>query len=111
MPTTKAYHRFKERCDYYETDLQLCDLLVRDFLMVADSNQTLAVALGSTNTDHPRLRQRNTQATRTIRGGHLRKTLRASFVKDLYEDFVEFLSETMTRAAQKGIDPNRFAGT
>ena len=110
MPTTKAYHRFKERCSYYEVDLQLCDLLVRDFCAVADSNQSLAVALGSNLQTHPNLRQRNTQMTRNIRGGHLLKTLRASYVKDIYEDFVEFLAETMTRAAQKGISPGRFAG-
>lgn len=108
--TTKAYHRFKERCDYYEVDLQLCDILVRDFFGIANSNQTLAAALGSTLHVHPKLRQRNTQATRNIRGGHLRKTLQASFIKDLYEDFVEFLAETMTRAAQKGVSPGRFAG-
>ena len=59
MPTTKAYHRFKERCDYYETDLQLCDRLVEGFFHIANSNQPLAVAFGSTVQAHPKLRQKN----------------------------------------------------
>jgi len=107
---TKAYHRFKQRCDYYETDLELCDLLVRDFIKMADSDGPVAAALGSSKSKHPKLGQKNTKRTREVRGGHLRATLQASFVKDLYEDFIEFLAETMARAAQKGIDPNRFAG-
>ena len=41
---TKAYHRFKQRCDYYETDLELCDLLVRDFIKMADSDGPVAAA-------------------------------------------------------------------
>ncbi|OCC24861.1 hypothetical protein MB02_05220 [Croceicoccus estronivorus] len=110
LPKTKAYHRFQQRCDYYETDLQLCELLVRDFVSIADSTSSVAVALGSTKAQHPRLGQLNSLRTRQIRGGHLRQTLSASFVKDIYEDFVEFFGETMTRAAQKGIDPGRFAG-
>lgn len=107
---TKAYHRFQQRCDYYETDLQLCELLVRDFVSIPDSTDIVAVALGSTRAQHPRLGQLNSLKTRQIRGGHLRHTLSASFVKDIYEDFVEFFGETMTRAAQKGVDPGRFAG-
>lgn len=107
---TKAYHRFKQRCDYYETDLALCDLLVRDFIKMPDSDGPVAAALGSSKSIHPKLSQKNTKRTREVRGGHLRATLHASFVKDLYEDFLEFLAETMARAAQKGIDPNRFAG-
>jgi hypothetical protein len=110
FPKTKAYHRFQQRCDYYETDLQLCELLVGDFFSITNSTDSVAVALGSTKAQHPRLGQLNSLRTRQIRGGHLRQTLSASFVKDIYEDFVEFFGETMTRAAQKGIDPGRFAG-
>jgi hypothetical protein len=109
-PKTKAYHRFQQRCDYYETDLQLCELLVRDFVSMANSTDIVAVALGSTRAQHPRLGQLNSERTRQIRGGHLKRTLSASFVKDIYEDFVDFFGETMTRAAQKGVDPGRFAG-
>lgn len=107
---TKAYHRFKQRCDYYETDVDLCELLVKNFVAMQDSNDAVAVALGSDKSDHPRLGQVNSRRTREIRGGHLKRTLNASFVKDLYEDFVEFIAETMTKAAQKGVDPGRFAG-
>lgn len=107
---TKAYHRFKQRCDYYEVDVELCDLLVRQFIGMTDSNDKLAVALGSDATRHPKLDQRNSKRTREVRGGHLRRTMVASAIKDLYEDFVEFISETMAKAALKGVDPGRFAG-
>lgn len=108
---TKAYHRFKQRCDYYDSDLELCDLLVRSFRATPDSNQMLSTALGSNTTDHPYLgRRRNTQNSRNVVGGHFRKTFYGSFIKDIYEDFEEFVSETMARAAQKGVDPSRFLG-
>lgn len=109
--TTKAYHRFKQRCDYYDSDLELCDLLVSSFRNIPDSNQMLATALGSNSADHPYLgRRRNTQNSRNVMGGHFRRTFYGSFIKDIYEDFEEFVSETMTRAAQKGVDPSRFLG-
>lgn len=107
---TKAYNRFKHRCDYYDTDLELCELLVRDFVALPNSDEPLAAALKSSLEHHPNLDQVNTRRTRQVRGGHLKNTLRSAFVKDLYEDFVDFLAETMTRAAQKGVDPGRFAG-
>ena len=107
---TKAYFRFQQRCDYYESDLELCELLIQRFLDLPDSTQKLAVALGSTNAQHPKLGQRNTLRSRQIRGGHLKRTLAASFVKDLYEDFVEYISEVMLRAAEKGVEPSRFVG-
>jgi hypothetical protein len=45
-----------------------------------------------------------------IVGRHLVRTLHTSFVKDLFEDFSEFLSTSLVRAAQRGIDPARFVG-
>ncbi|WP_420608271.1 hypothetical protein [Novosphingopyxis sp.] len=107
---TKAFYRFNQRCAYFETDLELCDLLVRNFIGLDDSINIIAVALKSTKKDHPKLTQKNTKNSRQVRGGHLRATLNSSFIKDIYEDFLEFLSETMARAAQKGVDPGRFAG-
>lgn len=112
MPTkkTKAYYRFLQRCDYYETDLALCDLLVRNFVEMPDSTTTLAEALGSSKALHPDLGQTNARRSREVRGGHLKRTLAASFLKDLYEDFVDYVSETMARAALAGVDPARFTG-
>lgn len=108
---TKAYRRFIQRVDYYGADLELCALLVDRHLRQPNTNSTVAEALGSTNANHPYLGRRiNSRQSRQICGGHLKNTLFGAFVKDVFEDFSEFLSESMTRAAQKGINPGRFVG-
>lgn len=108
---TKAIRRFEQRVDYYGTDLELCDLLVRAFARRANSEDNLAVDLGSDADRHPILgRRRNTRASRGICGNHLKSTLAIAFIKDLYEDFSEYLATIMTNAAMKGINPARFVG-
>ena len=110
MPT-KAHHRFAQRVDSYNADLELCDVIVRRFLGQANSDHTIAEALNSTNERHPFLgRRQNNRQSRMIVGRHLVRTLHTAFVKDLFEDFSEFLSTTLVRAAQRGIDPARFVG-
>lgn len=108
---TKALHRFIQRVEYYGADLELCDLLVRKFFAVGNSDASVAEALGSTNERHPYLGRRvNARKSRVICGSHLKQTLHVAFIKDLFEDFSAYLAETMTKAALKGIDPARFIG-
>jgi len=108
---TKAYRRFEQRIEDYGTDLELCDLLVRKFSNATDTATSVAEALGSTIDRHPYLeRRKNNRKSRLICGNHLKHTLYVAFIKDLFEDFSEFISDTMTKAALKGIDPARFVG-
>ncbi len=108
---TKAYRRFVQRVEYYSGDIELCDLLVRKFTNTSDTRRSVALELGSTDTRHPHLgRRRNNNQSRKIIGSHLKRTLYAAFNKDLFEDFSAFLSDTMTKAAMKGINPARFVG-
>lgn len=108
---TKAFRRFEQRVDYYGTDLELCDLLVRSFIQRPNSEEFISVDLGSDLVRHPILgRRRNTRDSRRICGTHLKSTLSSAFIKDLYEDFSEFLATTMSNAATKGIDASRFVG-
>ena len=110
MPT-KALRRFDQRVEYYGTDLELCDLLIRSFKRNANTQESLAENLGSDAVNHPFLsRRRNTTKSRGICGNHLKSTLYAAFIKDLYEDFSEYLQTTMSNAALKGINPQRFVG-
>lgn len=88
---TKAYYRFEQRCGYYDSDLSLCDLLVRSFVAVPNSKDTLAVALGSDKAIHPDFGQANTRKGREGRSYYLKRTLAVSFVKDLYEDLSNVL--------------------
>ncbi|WP_156399299.1 hypothetical protein [Methylobacterium sp. Leaf466] len=108
---TKAHHRFVQRIETYNNDLELCDLLVRQFLAMPNSNTTVAALLSSTPQRHAHLgRTTNTKKSREVLGNHLKTTIHGSFIKDIFEDFSAFLSDTMTRAAMKGIDPDRFIG-
>ena len=108
---TKAYRRFVQRTEDYNSDLELCDLLAKKFFATQNSQATVAEALGSSNMAHPHLgRRQNSRQSRKIVGYHLKATLYAAFIKDLFEDFSAFLAETLTKAAMKGIDPARFIG-
>ncbi|WP_380785641.1 hypothetical protein [Sphingomonas sp. R86521] len=108
---TKAYHRFSNRIAYYNSDIELCDALVEKFITIPNSEDSVAVALGSDEQRYPHLSRRvNVRDSRNIVGQHLKATLHAAFIKDLFEDFSEFISGTMTKAALAGIDPARFVG-
>lgn len=108
---TKAYRRFVQRIESYNSDLELCDMLVRQFVSAQNSSSTVAEAFGSSNIKYPHLGRRiNNKQSRNIVGFHLKSTIYSSFIKDLFEDFSEFLSTTLTKAAMKGIDPARFIG-
>lgn len=110
MPT-KAFRRFEQRADSYGADLELCDLLVRSFIGRANSASNLAIDLGADAARYPFLARRtNTLASRRICGNHLKSTLYTAFVKDLYEDFSEYLATIMANAAIKGVNPARFVG-
>ena len=110
MPT-KAFRRFEQRIDYYGADLELCDLLVRAFIARPNSQASLSAELGSDPAHHPYLgRRTNNRQSRRICGTHLKSTLYIAFVKDLYEDFSEYIATIMTNAAMKGINPARFVG-
>lgn len=107
----KALHRFTQRLIAYETDLEIADLLVRDFLAGAADDRSLCQAIGGRANLYPRLHAcRNTAQARKIVGLHLKRTLHVAFIKELYEDFSEFLSTSLSRAALAGIDAARFAG-
>lgn len=109
--TTKAYHRFSNRIAYYNSDIELCDALVERFFRLPHSDENLAVSLGADAERYPLLSRRvNTRTSKNICGNHLKATLHAAFIKDLFEDFSAFISDTMTKAAMAGIDPARFVG-
>ncbi|UWR21125.1 hypothetical protein [Sulfitobacter sp. S190] len=108
---TKAFWRFTQRIGYYDSDIELCDLLVAAYMQRANSGDDIAVDLGATAASHPVLAGRpNTLASRRTTGNHLRTTVAAAYIKDLYEDFSEYLAEIMAKAALKGINPGQFVG-
>tara|TARA_R110002012_G_scaffold23677_1_gene80121 strand:- start:332 stop:1078 length:747 start_codon:yes stop_codon:yes gene_type:complete len=108
---TKAFWRFTQRIGYYDSDIELCDLLVKAYRERPNSDHNIAVELGATAESHSVLAARpNTAASRNTTGNHLRSTVAAAYIKDLYEDFSEYISEVMAKAAIKGINPGQFIG-
>ncbi|TLM98675.1 MAG: hypothetical protein FDZ75_01820 [Actinobacteria bacterium] len=60
---------------------------------------------------HPRLAaQKPTDDNRVHVAAHLRKSVWASYIKDLYEDFSEYLAE-IVRASRGGFRPERITGS
>ena len=111
---TKPYQRFIARVADYEADIELSDVLVTTFISkVKNSQNNIATHMGLNNQLYPKLASRqNTHQSRRIVGIHLQKALYGSFMKDLYEDFSEFIQETIKAAAVKGIDyPRLLSGS
>lgn len=109
--TSKALYRFTQRLRSYETDLELADLLIRNFLGLPNSGGTVSDAIGGRPDAYVRLNAcRNTAQSRKVVGLHLKSTIHVAFIKELYEDFSEFLATSLSRAALAGVDAARFAG-
>ena len=110
MPT-KAFQRFNARVTAYDSDLELADVLIRGFLRTPNSPSSVGEALDAQQDTHVILHSRvNSRASRNILGRHLKKTLYGAFIKDIYEDFADYVSSSLSRAALAGIDPARFVG-
>lgn len=109
---TKFYHRFLNRSAHFEADIELVDVF-----KLAVSRATLH-SPGATfmfddiaEVQHPRLANRpNSSAGRYAAVAHLRATLSAAFIKDIYEDAILYFSEVLEAAAKRGLDPARLVG-
>jgi hypothetical protein len=109
--SSKALQRFTARVREYSSDIELSDILIRRFLRTPDSNQSVCDAVEGRSDQYPILHNRvNTRQSRNIIGLHLKATLFEAFIKDLHEDFSEYLATSLSRAALAGIDAGRFAG-
>lgn len=111
MPTSKALQRFQDRVRAFSEDLELSDLLVKQLRNLHDSDESICEALEGQSDRHERLNaRRNTAASRVVISNHFRRTIQSAFIKDLHEDFSEYLATSLGRAALTGIDPNRYTG-
>lgn len=109
---SKHLVRLLNRVAHFEADVELADV-------VAISNHT-----GALNTkvgvrlfdavnpkQHPRLAARIPNAhNRRLAVRHLKATLCASFLKDIYEDLSAYMQSILEGAARNGLDPNRLIG-
>lgn len=109
---TKYLHKFLSRADHFVADIELVDVLA-----IASGSGTLSSSNGAYLFDpidpiqHPTLaRRKNNDHNRRLAVRHLKASLCAGYIKDLYEDFNEYMQEILEAAARNGIDPNRLIG-
>lgn len=109
---TKNYQRFISRIGTYESDLELANVLMHNFISRTPNSQaTIATTLGANPATHIKLAACvNSRNSRNVIGLHLKKTLYSSFIKDLYEDFSDFLKASLEGAALVDPKPERFVG-
>lgn len=109
---TKNYQRFISRIGNYESDLELANVLMHNFISRTPNSQaSIATTLSANPATHIKLAACvNSRNSRNVIGLHLKKTLYSSFIKDLYEDFSEFLKASLEAAALVDPKPERFIG-
>ncbi|WP_417812198.1 hypothetical protein [Thalassospira alkalitolerans] len=108
---TKALQRFESRINAFNTDLELADFLIRSFLNQKNSEQSISESISKHPTQYPHInnRKNNTQSRKII-GQHLKRTIHVGYIKEIYEDFYEFLSTSLANASETGIDSKHFIG-
>lgn len=108
---TKYLIKFLNRLAHSEADLELVDIFKRELdagkLTPADQHIFDTVDIDR----HPRIYNRkSSDHGRVIVTSHLLKTVRASFIKDRYEDLTIYMSELIRGAAVRGFEPGRLIG-
>ncbi len=109
---TKAHVRFSSRAAYLDTDIEMADVLIvsiKNGYLNANGGQLIFDGVNANQ--HPRLAARaNTIQSRILVGTHLRATLCEAFIKNIYEDLVQYFAEILRAAAKNGLDYNRLIG-
>ncbi|WP_428827193.1 hypothetical protein ACLIKD_03580 [Azonexus sp. IMCC34842] len=113
MAKTKYLHKFLSRADHFVADIELVDVLA-----IASGNGALHSANGPhlfdavNQNQHPTLAKRKSNDhNRRLAVRHLKASLCSGYIKDLYEDFSEYMQEILELAARNGINPNRLVGS
>lgn len=109
---TKAYHAFEQKLIYFDDDLDLIDVL-RTGVINGDLTDTGSRSLLK-NVDplkHTHIaRRKNVDTSRTQVINHLRGTLYAGYIKDVYEEVTHYLRAVLKKAAVNGFDAGRIIG-
>lgn len=110
---TKYLHRFLNRADHFVADIELIDVFAiaaADGILSQNTGTHLFDSIDSTQ--HPTLaRRKNNDHNRRLAVRHLKASLCSGFIKDLYEDFNEYMQDILEAAARNGINPSRLVGS
>ncbi len=109
---SKALVRFLNRAARFNDDLELISvvgLAIESGALTPEDGSPLF--LHTDDVLHPRLaKAKSSDHNRLLVFGHLRKTVYASYIKDLYEDFVDYLGDLVSSASRNGFDPDVLRG-
>lgn len=109
---TKPQLRFLNRAARFDADIELVDVLGisirRGELTPAEGAPLLRHV---DRKKHPRLAsQKPSDHNRKLIVTHLKKTVNAAYIKDLYEDFAAYLTDLVVCAARRGFSPDQLIG-
>ncbi|MCA8252304.1 hypothetical protein LGM89_03400 [Burkholderia sp. AU31624] len=109
---TKYLHKFLSRADHFFADIELADVFAISSASGVLSQNNDAHLFDSVDpTQHPTLaRRKNNDHNRRLAVRHLKASLCSGFIKDLYEDFNEYMQDILEAAARNGINPKRLVG-
>lgn len=109
---SKALVRFLNRAACFDDDLELVSVIshaVRNGDLSPELGDSLFVHVDAL--EHPRLTKTKVNDNNREKViGHLRQTLYAAHIKDLYEDFVDYLAEISQSVMRKGIKSDAVRG-
>ena len=109
---TEPFHWFTQRLGAYGADLEHAKFIVDSFIEKSTDGGKFFDLFKVAKEKYPYVsRHNNSKKQRRNVGHHLRGTLHVAFVKELYEDFVEYISSILKCSAHAGIQPERFVGT
>lgn len=112
MITTKALHAFQQKMIYFGDDLDLVDFLSGVVQSGKLSNSTdTTIFTGLNSEKYSRLgRRRNSCGSRKLLMTHLKQSIYASYIKDVYEEVSVYLRTILTNYFSCNIDCTRLIG-
>lgn len=109
---TKPQLRFLNRAARFDADIELVDVFaiaVRKGDLTPVGGAPLLQHVDKRK--HPRLAgQKPSDHNRKLVVAHLKKSINASYIKDLYEDFAAYLTDLVVCAARRGFSPDQLIG-
>lgn len=106
---TKGYKRFLDRMDYFNTDIEVAEILVLNRENIKGTGDLIFKKV--TEDYHPILSNRqNSKGSRKIVVNHLKKTVYVAFIKEMYEEVTEYLKYILREAALNSDNPHRLVG-
>jgi len=109
---TKAYQSFKGKLDYFDDDLDFIDILAINVTKNTLTEQNSNFIFKNLNPEkHIHLsRRQNKPTSRKQVMAHLKATVYAAYVKDIYEELTHYLQKVLSDFAISHADGKRLVG-